>query len=84
MFVIVVVVVDEEVYPFDQFYQYTSQQFVDDHHSIEYCLTWNEEMIQDRVKALELRNEFLIAYLKNIFISHLTINIRRRCRGHFR
>jgi hypothetical protein len=41
-------------------------------------------MIQDRVKALELRNEFLIAYLKNIFISHLTINIRRRCRGHFR
>jgi hypothetical protein len=33
-----VIVVDEVVDPFDQFYQYTSQQFVDDHHSNEYCL----------------------------------------------
>ncbi len=52
------VVVDLMVYSVDQVYQYTLQQSVDDLHPAVYCLTLNEEMNRDRVKALQLQMIF--------------------------
>lgn len=77
---------DRRICPADQVYRHTSQLFVDDQYRDVYCLASNEEMIRDREEVLyESKWTFnCTSNRSSLSLSLLTINICRRCWGHFR